>query len=78
MKKPEHPTGAVRSEASPPQKAQPKALRYTCWSRIKLDLPDAPEHILDDIYWSAVDYRDTQPETVRYLEKCGFRGVLWP
>ena len=68
--------GATRN-ASPPQKAQPKPRRYTCWSRIQLDLPDAPEHILDDIFWKG-GYEPLKPETVRYLEECGFCGVVWP
>ena len=62
------------SEKHDGRREERKPLRFTCWSRIKLDLPDAPEHILDDIFW----HGSSNPETVRYLEECGFKGVLWP
>ena len=67
-------TGAVCPDASPPQIAQPKPRRYTRWSRIKLDLPDAPEHIFDDIFW----HGSSKPETRQFLAERGFCGVLWP
>jgi hypothetical protein len=78
----EHDIGSAAQGASPA--AEPKPNRYTRWSRIKIDLPDAPEAILDDLFWTSVNYfkpgsqKDFQPETYRYLGERGFCGILWP
>ena len=57
-----------------PTGAKQDARRYTRWSRIKLDLPDAPEAVLDDIFW----HGSSRPETRQYLFEHAFCGVLWP
>jgi len=61
------------SEASPPRK-----WRHVRWQTIHRDLPDLPEDIADDIYWSSVAYRPFKPETKQFLADRGVRGVLWP
>jgi hypothetical protein len=68
--------GRLGPGASLGEAPSPKPLRFTRWSRIKIDLPDAPEEILDDLFWrSAQAYK---PETYRYLEAHGFCGLVWP
>jgi hypothetical protein len=52
--------------------------RYILWQTIYRDLPDLPEHIADDIFWSSVAYRDCKPQTARFLAERGVQGVLWP
>jgi hypothetical protein len=76
----EETTGAVCPEASPPQNARHEArkLRFVRWQTIHRDLPDLPEDLADDIFWSSVAYRDFKPETEQYLAEHGIRGVLWP
>ena len=64
------------SEARPPR--EERKWRFVRWQTIHRDLPDLPEDIADDIFWSSVAYRAFKPETERFLAEHGVRGVCWP
>jgi hypothetical protein len=69
--------GRPEPGASLGEATAPTPLRFTRWSRVKLDLPDAPEEILDDLFWTSAE-KDFQPATYRYLAERGFCGLVWP
>ena len=61
-----------------PKSSPPRKWRFVRWQTIHRDLPDLPEDIADDIFWSSVAYRPFKPETEQFLADRGVRGVLWP
>ena len=67
--------GEPTPNARPPR--EERKWRFVRWQTIHRDLPDIPDDIADDIFWKG-GYEPLKPESGRFLEERGVRGVLWP